>query len=72
MYEMDSSPFGEGSGSVFISDLGCTGTEEDLLQCSHTVNIGSGCSHERDVGLRCERKPMTGLKRPALHCIQTD
>ncbi len=58
MYEMASSPFGEGSGSVFISNLDCTGTEEDLLQCSHTVNIGTFCSHERDVGVRCERKSM--------------
>ena len=55
MYREDTSPFGEGSGLVFISNVDCTGTEEDLLQCSHTVNIGPSCSHERDVGVRCER-----------------
>ena len=51
-----SSQFGEGSGAVLISDLGCTGSEQSLLDCPHTVYVGSYCSHTRDVGLKCERK----------------
>ena len=47
--------FGE-SEAVFVANVACTGSEEDILMCRHTVNLGQLCSHERDVGLRCERK----------------
>ena len=61
--------FGLGSGAVFISNLLCNGSyEADLLECPHTVDVGSSCTtHSRDVGVRCERK--YGNDRPHLHVV---
>ena len=49
-----SSTFGPGNGPVFLSNLQCTGSELELLECSHTIFVGTYCNHQRDVGLRCE------------------
>ena len=49
-----SSTFGPGNGPVFLSDIQCTGSEEDLLECRNTLFVGSYCTHGRDVGVRCE------------------
>ena len=55
-----SSTFGSGIGPVFLSDLGCTGSEANLLKCRHSnfIQLGTSdyCAHSRDVGLKCERK----------------
>ena len=53
---MASSLFGEGDNEVFVSDLGCTGSERNLLECPHLVDAGRYCSPVRNVGLRCEGK----------------
>jgi hypothetical protein len=39
---------------VFLGSVQCTGSEENLLQCSNTMFVDSYCTHERDVGVRCE------------------
>ena len=41
---------------MFLSNLYCVGSEDNLLQCPHTVFVGTSCTHARDVGLYCERK----------------
>ena len=51
-----SSTFGPGNGPVFLSNLQCIGSEENLLECRNTLFVGRYCTHERDVGLRCEGK----------------
>ena len=55
-YSTVSSTFGQGSGPIFYTNLGCRGLEPSLLDCSKTVFIGSYCTHGRDVGVKCERK----------------
>ena len=45
--------FGRGSGGIFLSNVGCRGTESSLLSCS---NPGIGvhtCDHSDDAGVRC-------------------
>ena len=55
-----SSTFGSGVDPVFLSNLGCSGSEMTLLQCSHSnyIQLGSVtyCDHNRDVGLKCQRR----------------
>lgn len=46
--------FGQGRDPVFLSDLGCAGTENELLECPSTPFVGRLCTHGRDVGVRCE------------------
>ena len=42
--------FGQGSGPVLLSSVGCTGNEFSLLSCSHGV---ASCPHSQDAGVVC-------------------
>ena len=48
--------FGSGTGPVWLSQVGCSGSESKLSYCTHNGagNVGS-CSHSQDVGVRCGR-----------------
>lgn len=46
--------FGAGTGEIYLDDLGCTGNESRLLQCSH--NTINNCDHTQDAGVRCPGK----------------
>ena len=49
--------FGPGSGPIFLSLLGCTGTEETLLACPPANRLGlHSCDHTEDAGVRCVGK----------------
>ena len=46
--------FGQGSGLVYLYNLGCGGYESSLLSCSHSgIRTSSWCSHSRDAGVVC-------------------
>jgi hypothetical protein len=49
--------FGQGSGSILLDDLTCTGNEQSLLNCSsrgNTFLFPSDCDHSEDAGVRCQ------------------
>lgn len=44
--------FGQGTGPIHIDNVRCTGTELNLLDCTHlTVD---NCVHAEDAGIRCQ------------------
>lgn len=43
--------FGRGTGPIHLDDVGCSGEEDNLLDCPHTTN--HNCLHHEDVGVRC-------------------
>ncbi len=46
--------FGQGSGSIFMDDLQCNGTETKLVECPHVGNWGThNCYHREDAGVEC-------------------
>ena len=52
---MRNGQYGEGSGSILLDDLVCTGSEDSLLDCIDISEIGShDCDHSEDAGVRCE------------------
>ena len=46
--------FGQGSGSIWLDSVTCTGNESILASCNHLgVGITRSCSHYEDAGVRC-------------------
>lgn len=45
--------FGEGAGPVWLSELACRGSEEQLSLCPHRGWKAHVCSHEEDAGIVC-------------------
>ena len=46
--------FGQGSGSIWLDSVTCTGSESTLAECAHLgIGITRRCSHSEDAGVRC-------------------
>ena len=43
--------YGAGSGSIFMDEVACTGTEARLPSCTHITN--HNCGHGEDASVRC-------------------
>ena len=49
-----SAGFGQGSGSIWLNYVNCTGSEATLASCGHLgVGVTIGCYHNEDAGVRC-------------------
>eukprot|EP00058_Branchiostoma_floridae_P023683 XP_002609173.1 hypothetical protein BRAFLDRAFT_92536 [Branchiostoma floridae] len=50
-----SASFAEGTGRIWLSNVGCSGREPHLSYCSHGLwGYTSSCSHSQDVGVICK------------------
>ena len=47
------SHFGAGVGSIFITNVGCGGSESELQDCTSSNSV-SNCDHNEDAGVRCQ------------------
>ena len=45
--------FGEGTGEIFLDNLGCTGTEDSLFDCQNNGFGSHNCRHSEDAGVFC-------------------
>ena len=55
-----SAGFGQGSGSIWLDNVTCTGSELILASCGHLgVDVTSSCSHSDDAGVVCSE---TGIE----------
>ena len=65
---MRSSFYGPGTGDIFLDNVGCTGTETGLLDCSSSMTTTS-CSHSSDAGVRCNPARMSLLVQLSIELL---
>ena len=57
---VDSAPgsayFGAGSGQTWLDDVGCSGIERSILDCSHRGWGVQNCNHHKDASVICSSK----------------
>ena len=54
-----SAGFGEGSGSILLNNVACSGNESLLYRCGHPgINVTNSifCAHNKDAGVRCNKE----------------
>ena len=56
MRAYSSAHFGAGSGPIFLDDVQCSSSSNQLLECSSRPILTHGCSHSEDAGVGCEGK----------------
>ena len=49
-----SAQFGAGSGQIFLDDVHCTSSSDQLLECPSRPILSHNCNHSNDAGVGCE------------------
>ncbi|XP_036408794.1 deleted in malignant brain tumors 1 protein [Megalops cyprinoides] len=63
-----SAHFGQGSGNIWLDDVGCSGNESFLTQCSHNGFGIENCGHHQDAGVICSGGPQIRLVNGNNNC----
>ncbi|XP_039257531.2 uncharacterized protein LOC120334142 [Styela clava] len=45
--------YGQGTGSIFMDDVNCIGTEDNIWSCPHIDESRENCAHSEDAGVAC-------------------
>ncbi|XP_069779496.1 LOW QUALITY PROTEIN: lysyl oxidase homolog 3B-like [Narcine bancroftii] len=56
-----SAKYGKGAGRVWLDNLNCVGTEEDVSACKSLGWGQSDCTHEEDAGVVCKDEKIPGF-----------
>ncbi|KAJ8029151.1 Neurotrypsin [Holothuria leucospilota] len=56
--------FGQGSGPIWLDDVGCSGNEASISSCSHAGTGVHNCGHGEDAGVICGDIRLVGGSSP--------
>ena len=59
--------FGAGVGPILFNSFGCSGSEDNLIDCSHSSIVSCYGGHSNDVGVRCQGLLYTCLSLARCH-----
>uniref|UniRef100_A0A8C2HXH5 SRCR domain-containing protein n=1 Tax=Cyprinus carpio TaxID=7962 RepID=A0A8C2HXH5_CYPCA len=59
---MRAAHFGPGSGKIWMDDVGCSGSESSIFDCSKTKMGDQDCGHSEDVGVICSGRLVGGSR----------
>ena len=46
--------YGQGTGPIYLDNVGCTSAESRLVDCSHSGIGVHNCGHSEDAGIQCQ------------------
>ena len=46
--------YGEGNGTIWLSNVTCNGNEHNLAKCPHSYWGKSRCTHDQDISVVCD------------------
>ena len=49
--------YGQGTGRIVLDNLGCSGTESSVFDCTHNGLNSHNCAHSEDAGVTCSGMP---------------
>ena len=52
--EFASAHFGSGTGTIYLDNVGCSGSESRLIDCSRNSVVSCFNGHLEDAGVRCQ------------------
>ena len=58
--------YGAGSGSIWLNNVDCSGSESSLVQCPHAAWGIHNCLHIQDAGVRCGLPDTSGKYKMVL------
>ncbi|XP_065934945.1 uncharacterized protein [Magallana gigas] len=57
----DTARFGQGQGPIWMDDVSCQGTENDIFDCNKTL-VNHYCDHSGDAGVICSKTPINKVR----------
>jgi len=67
-----SNTFGAGTGAIMMDDVGCTGSENTLVDCFHLGFLVHNCDHDEDVAIECSIPATTANGMNIVQILQLD
>ncbi|XP_023931956.1 fibropellin-1 [Lingula anatina] len=64
---VESAYFGQGKGTIWLDDVGCTGSESSIGSCGHNGWAVENCNHAEDAGVLCMKLFVTPQNQSAVY-----